>query len=195
MDTRSVDRSVVWSVAHAGLAGAVLTAVPIALSIELAGGGHGTLVPFHGFFGPVWLLWMLTPRSTPPGTWELGAVFTGMVALYGLYGALLARARRRQAGVPAWCACLAIHYLSIICLAVFFEPSNRPRDFCAVVAGVPVLWVIVLVEYFVALHILGYQYARSGQPFRPRLSWLAVGALLAGLLASLACYSWGRTLL
>lgn len=195
MEQPSVDRSAAISVAVASLVGAVLTAVPMAVSIELAGGGHGTLVPFHSYFGPVWLAWMLTPRSTPPGTGELGALFAGMVALYAMYGAILALARQRHFGLPAWCACLATHYLAVICLAVFFEPTDRLRHFCVVIAGVPWLWAIVYVEYLVALHILGYQYACSSRPFRPWWSWTAAGALVAGLVASLACATWGRALL
>jgi hypothetical protein len=195
MDTPQGGRSVVRMVAVAGLAGALLAVMPIALSIELAGGGHGTLVPFHLYFGPVWLVWTLMPRGAVTSTWELAAVFIGMVVLYAGYAGMLALARRQLSGLSVWCACLAIHYLTVICLAMFLEPTDRLRDFAAVVASVPLPWVIVLFEYCVVLHIIGFQYARGGEPFRPRLSWLAAGALLAGMLASLACHGWGRSLL
>lgn len=194
MDAGPVDRTGGPSVALASLVGAVLAGVPIGLSMVFAGGGHGTVVPFHVFFGPVWLVWRLASPDDPPPHWAWVVFFSGMVLLYAGYAALLAvaRRRRRRARVLVWRACLAIHYLSAICLEVYLSGGYGLRHFCSVAADLPVPWVIALTEYFLALHLLGAQYARSDRPYRPHLSWVVASVLLVGLLASLACATWGR---
>lgn len=173
----------------AGLVGALLAGISLGLSLYFAGSGHGTQLPFYGFFGPVWLLWSLLAGDDPPRNWELGVGFGAMILLYGCYGAVVAVARQRQAGRLAWGACLTVHYIAAVYL--YSRAWETLSDFCHVAGRLPVGWVVVLVEYFLLLHLLGFQYAGGDRPFRPRLNWVAASVLLAGLLLSLVCATRG----
>jgi hypothetical protein len=118
----------------------------------------------------------------------------GMFVLYGLYGVIVAALRWYRRGVWGLLACLVVHYAAVVFLVMAFEPVGQLRTFAAVLPNIPLLHAILLFEYFLVLHLLAVQYAQSVIPYRPRWTRTAAGVLLVGLLASVACYVWGRSL-
>ena len=117
-----------------------------------------------------------------------------MLGLYGVYGGIIAYARSRHFGVRALLLILCLHYLSVVWLALGFEPSDRLPQLAPTLAKFSIVHSVAVVELFVALHVLTFQYARSNLPYRPRMTWSVAAILLGGLVAGVALYVWGVSL-
>jgi len=125
---------------------------------------------------------------------ELWLGTLGMLGLYGVYGGALAYARSRHAGAWVLFAVLCLHYLSVVWLALGFESTDRLPYLAATLANFSIVHSVAMVEMFVALHVLAFQYARSHAPYRPRMTWPVATILLGGLVAGVALYAWGVSL-
>ena len=134
---------------------------------------------------------MLIPEKTGTSFLELWLGTLGMLSLYGVYGGIIAFARSKHFGVRALLLILCLHYLSVVWLALEFEPSDRLPQLAHALAKFPVVHSVAVVELFFALHVLTFQYARSDLPYRPRVTWLVATILLGGLVASVALYVCG----
>jgi hypothetical protein len=191
MSANSRNRTIVRSVTVACLVGIALSCPAFAWCFLIGGAGHGSIYPFHAFFGPVWLVWMLMPEKTGSSFLELWLGTLGMLSLYGVYGGIIAFARSKHLGVRALLLILCLHYLSVVWLARGFESTDRLPYLARTLATLPIVHGVAAVELFFALHVLTFQYARSNLPYRPRMTWSVAAILLGGLVAGVALYVWG----
>ena len=79
-------------------------------------------------------------------------------------------------------------------VALGFESTDRLPYLAATLAKFSIVYSLALVEWFVALHLLAFQYARSNVPYRLRMTWPVAAILLSGLVAGVALYVWGVSL-
>lgn len=186
--------TIVRSAAIACLVGVALSLPACALCVVIAGAGHGSALPMHSCYGPVCLAWMLIPGRSGSSFLELWLGTLGLLSLYGVYGGIIAYARSRHTGVWVLLAILCLHYLSVVWLALGFESTDRLPYLAVTLAKFSIVYSVAMVEWFVALHLLAFQYARSNVPYRLRMTWPVATILLSGLVAGVALYVWGVSL-
>ncbi len=194
MITNHDRRMLARRIAIACCAGVLLALPSFSLCFDLAAAGYGSSIAFYVFFGPIWVIYALPPAKSGAMFSEVFFLIAGMLALYGIYGGLLALERSRGRAMRAFFVILCLHYGAV---AWMMFGSGAKVDFTRLaetVAEYSLLRAVVTVDLWIALHILAFQYARSSPPYRPRMTWPAAALLAVGLLIGVALFAWGAAL-
>jgi len=175
-------RSMALSLAATTLVSFLLSSLATFLCVLFAGAGHAAASPGLTFFAPLWAFPVVVEMS--PGAYQ-SYVNWGpavMAGYYCIYGVGIALARFRGRGKLALALVLLVHYTGLwICMNSFSWDGLQNMWIVSDRYGAWI--VIVLVELFVVLHLLAFQYAWSEIPYRPKLTKSAAIVLGAGLLA------------
>jgi len=167
----------------------LLAAVPLFMGcLIFAGGGHGIYAPAYLVFAPVSIAWA-SEWGNRVSDLQLVGCFVGSYALYALLTAL---ARLVGKGVWMLAIILPLHYAAAFWLwskpipKASFDSIQRVGDFLMLNPFGYLPLFLGLFVLFVALHVLAFQYARSGMPYRPRMTRLVIGTLAGTLVVGIA---------
>lgn len=177
-------KTVLASLAAVTVVSVCLSSLATFLCVLFAGAGHAAASPGLTYFAPVWALpelVELTPHARRAYVNWGAAIMSGYYCLYGI-GISVGRFKGR--GKLALTSVLVLHYAGLaICM------SSYSWD------GIQNIWIlsnrygawitIVLVELFVLLHVLAFQYAWSEIPYRPKFRKSAMITLVTGLIAGI----------
>lgn len=178
--TRTAESRVGRSMVLAAAVGLIVSSCSAVLCLVFAGAGHGAAGPAHLFFGPLFAIVFWIPPEESARAVVLNSVHVLMFAWYSLYGAVLSVGRWHRRGHVTLAALLVFHYSGVLLCA--YSTRWGGWDKLAMISRMYGSWItILLVETLVMVHLLAFQYARSPIPYRPRLSWPALSALVAGL--------------
>ncbi len=178
-------RQMAGSLLWATLAGGMLSVTVAAVTIVLAGAGHGAHSPGFVFFGPVFAVrQFVLYDSGLAARYQLLSLLIAAVS-YAAYGFVISMGRLWRRGTWALLLVLLVHYAGVL-VCMTFESWDGARNLNKVAGLGGGLIVAAAIELFVVLHVLAAQYAMSCIPYRVRLTTPVVLMLVAGLFLALA---------
>jgi hypothetical protein len=152
------------------------------LCLLFAGAGEGAASPSYVFFGPLLALLQLVPPDHVARARLLHWVCAILFVYYVPYTVALSLGRLRGWGIPTLAAVLLFHYWGVVFCVL--SPNWDGVAQLGLISDAYGGWIIVLlVELFVVLHLLSFQYALSPFPYRPRLTRAGILILVTGLIA------------
>ena len=186
----TITRRAVTSVLVATGIGVLASMLALVACTFLAGAGHGTYLPAQFFYGPFWAWWQLHLAKPYAESHSLATFASLALALHGVYGGTIALARLRGCGTRALLVILTIHYAAVVWLFFISQEAVDLQAFgkTAIVFGM--IFSVTVVELYVFLHVLAFQYARSAMPYRPRMTRRVYMILLAGIVAGVALHTY-----
>ncbi|MGM0488948.1 MAG: hypothetical protein ACQESR_19580 [Planctomycetota bacterium] len=177
-------RTALASLAAATLVSLGLSSLAAYLCLIFAGAGEAAASPGLTYFAPLWAYPELARMSSRAYTGYINWASVFMFVYYCCYGVAISIARLKGRGGIGLILVLVFHYAGfVICLTSSSWDGMRNIWMISQMYGP---WIsVALVEYFVFLHLIAVQYARSEIPYRPQVTREAVIVLAAGLVAGI----------
>ncbi len=173
-------RQILKSLTSATLVACALSSVAAYGCMSLAGAGHGANSPLCLFFGPVLAYWQLVPYDGARFARYLLLTVSILFVYYSLYGFVISLGRIWGRGRLAMALVFAFHYGGVmICVMSDAWDGIRNLDIVAMLWGG--FLIIFMVELFITLHLLAFQFAGSPLPYRIRWTRPVVVILSCGL--------------
>ncbi len=171
----------------------ILSSISAFVCLLFAGAGHAAASPGLVFFGPVFAYSKLVDLDSQAAAHFINFAVVFIFFFYAVYGIAICSGRLVRHGRLALVVVLVIHYCGVgVCI------MSRDWD------GMRNIWMIsqmyggwitvLLVELFVTLHLLAFQYAWSRFPYRPRIDRSAGVVLGVGLVAGIVFHEVTRML-
>ena len=168
------------SLAAAAFVSLALSSLAAYLCLIFAGAGEAAASPGLTYFAPLWAYPELVQMSAAAQSRYINWATIFMFVYYCVYGLGLSAARLQSRGRIGLIALFAFHYAGFaVCLT---SPAWDGIRNIWIVSRLYGPWLsVVLVEYFVLLHLLAIQYASSEMPYRPRMTRHMAIVLCVGL--------------
>ena len=176
----------VWrSLRNASLVGVLLSSLAAFVCILFGGAGHGANSPFFVYFGPILAYWQVGEYDADSAARYLGLTIAITFLLYSVYAMVISLGRLIGHGRSALTLVLLLHYCGVgVC--VLSDDWDGTRNIW-IISEIYGGWItVLLVEMFVALHLLAFQYAWSEIPYRPVFTRRINVILGLGLVAGIA---------